>query len=199
MRPWARWVGCIWLTVLAARDAGVVTHLPQTWAAPSRAACRGVSKVRQGGAAARPEWMTNKCKENVRVILISRLKACNDFCCSPFIVLVSLMCFFCLCLLPLLLLSLSASFFSPVRFLLLTLEVTKRLLQLIREHFQILGQLVFRLELLGQQHQISRSIVQRHIRNVESLPESGREMTYISFNSSLFEFSFCDRKSHEMK
>ena len=53
-----------------------------------------------------------------------------------------------------------------VGFLFLPFQFQVRLLQLIGENFQVTGQLVFGLELFGEQHQIARGIVKWNVAQI---------------------------------
>ena len=59
---------------------------------------------------------------------------------------------------------------SPVRLLLLVLQLLVGLGELLREDLQLLGELVLLLEVLGQQHQVPRGVVQRDVAEEEAAP-----------------------------
>lgn len=56
----------------------------------------------------------------------------------------------------------------PVGLLLFALQLPIRLLEFVGQEFQISGQLVIGLELLGHQHQISGGVVQRYVADVQA-------------------------------
>lgn len=56
----------------------------------------------------------------------------------------------------------------PVSLLLLVLQGSQRVLQAVRQDLQLLGQLVLLAELLAQQHQVARGVVQRDVAQVEA-------------------------------
>lgn len=61
---------------------------------------------------------------------------------------------------------------SPVCFLLLVFQGSQGVLQAIGQDFQLLGQLVLLAELLAQQHQVARGVVQRDVAQVQ--PPAGQ-------------------------
>jgi hypothetical protein len=81
----------------------------------------------------------------------------------------------------------------PIGLLLLTLQLPVGLLQLIGQYFQISGQLVFGLEFLGQQHQVTGGIVQRHIGNCQPFSGITQKMKNALFR--LFKFQTVPQQS----
>ncbi len=63
---------------------------------------------------------------------------------------------------------------SPVGLLLLVLEVSVGLLQLLRHDLEAPRQLVLSLELLTHQHQVPSRVVQRDVRQVQTWNTGGR-------------------------
>ena len=59
---------------------------------------------------------------------------------------------------------------SPVRLLFLVLQLLVGLGELLRQDLQLLGELVLLLEVLGQQHQVPRGVVERDVAEKEAPP-----------------------------